>query len=29
MAAAANLRAALDGRRPPNLLNPDALAARG
>jgi glyoxylate reductase len=25
MAAAANLLAALDGRRPPNLLNPDAL----
>jgi glyoxylate reductase len=26
MTAAANLLAALDGRRPPNLLNPDALA---
>ena len=25
MTAAANLLAALDGRRPPNLLNPDAL----
>jgi glyoxylate reductase len=27
MAAAANLLAALDGHRPPNLLNPDALGA--
>jgi hypothetical protein len=25
MTAAANLLAALDGRRPPNLLNPEAL----
>ena len=28
MAAAHNLLAALDGRRPPNLLNPEALAQR-
>jgi glyoxylate reductase len=29
MTAADNLLAALDGRRPPNLLNPEALAGRG
>ncbi|HJU02529.1 MAG TPA: D-glycerate dehydrogenase [Actinomycetes bacterium] len=28
MAAAANLLAALEGRRPPNLLNPEALGSR-
>jgi hypothetical protein len=27
MAAAANLLAALEDRRPPNLLNPEALGA--
>jgi glyoxylate reductase len=27
MTAAANLLAALEGRRPPNLLNPDALGS--
>jgi hypothetical protein len=29
MAAAANVLAALEGRRPPNLLNPEALGSGG